>query len=75
MAGSAAAVVSYVYLPYNVHGNVLTESGKPIERAAYVDYLRTVLPDRYMRSRHWDFVKEEFLFNEKWGTPEAARHG
>jgi len=50
----------------------LTERGKPIERAAYVDYLRTVLPDRYMKSRHWDFVKEDFLFNEKWGNPELV---
>src|SRR5206468_3850654 len=75
MAGSDAAGVGYVYLPYDVHGHVLTEGGKPIDRAAYVDYLRNVLPDRYMRSRHWDFVKEEFLFNEKWGTPEISRHG
>ncbi len=75
MAGSDAAGVGYVYLPYDVHGNVLTEGGKPIDPPAYVNYLRTVLPDRYMRSRHWDFVKEEFLFNEKWGTPEVVRRG
>ena len=75
MAGSEAAGVGYVYLPYDVHGNLLTDRGKPIERGAYVDYLRTVLPDRYMSSRHWEFVKEEFLFNEKWGTPEAAPRG
>jgi len=75
MAGSDAAGVGYVYLPYDVHGNLLTDRGKPIERGAYVDYLRTVLPDRYMSSRHWEFVKEEFLFNEKWGTPEAAPRG
>jgi len=74
VSGSDAAGVGYVYVPYDVHGHVLTEDGKPIERAAYADYLRTVLPDRYMKSRHWDFVKEEFLFNEKWGTPEPARH-
>jgi len=70
--GSDAAGVGYVYLPFDVHGNLLTERGKPIERAAYVDYLRTVLPDRYMKSRHWDFVKEDFLFNEKWGNPELV---
>jgi benzoyl-CoA 2,3-dioxygenase component B len=74
MSGSDAAGVGYVYLPYDVHGNVLTDRGKPIERAAYVEYLKTVLPDRYMRSRHWEFVKDEFLFNEKWGTPEALVH-
>ncbi len=43
--------------------------GRPIEREAYIDYLGTVLPPEYMGSRHWDFVKREFLFNETWGDP------
>ena len=73
MAGSDAAGVGYVFLPYDVRGRLLSAGGKPIERAAYVDYLKTVLPERYMRSRHWEFVKEEFLFNEKWGEPEPVR--
>jgi len=72
MAGSDAAGVGYVYLPYDVHGNLLMEGGRPIERDAYVDYLRTSLPERYMHSRHWEFVKEEFLFNEKWAAAERA---
>ncbi len=72
LAGSDAAGVGYVYLPCDVHGRPLVEDGKPIERAAYVDYLRTVLPARYMTSRHWEFVKDEFLFNEKWGAPQPA---
>jgi len=70
--GSDAAGVGYVYLPYDVHGNILTDRGKPIERDAYVDYLRSVLPTRYMTSRHWEFVKSDFLFNDKWGTPEPS---
>ncbi len=69
---SDAAGVGYVYLPFDIHGRMLTNRGKPIERQEYVDYLRTVLPERYMSSRHWSFVKDEFLFNEKWGTPEPA---
>src|SRR3989449_288104 len=72
--GADAAGVGYVYLPYDLHGELLTDHGKPIERTAYVDYLRTVLPDRYMQSRHWDFVKTDFLFNDMWGTPEPAAH-
>ena len=72
MAGSDAAGVGYVYLPYDVHGNLLMEGGRSIERDAYVDYLRTSLPERYMHSRHWEFVKEEFLFNEKWAAAERA---
>ena len=72
--GADAAGVGYVYLPYDVHGELLTDHREPIERTAYVDYLRTVLPDRYMQSRHWDFVKTDFLFNDMWGTPEPAAH-
>ncbi|MEK6987532.1 MAG: hypothetical protein AABX97_05480 [Candidatus Thermoplasmatota archaeon] len=71
--GSDAPGVGYVYLPYDVHGDLLTDRGPPIERAAYADYLKTVLPMRYMTSRHWDFVKDEFLFSEKWGQPEPVR--
>ncbi len=71
--GSDVPGVGYVYLPYDLQGNLLTEKGSPIERDAYADYLKTVLPDRYMSSRHWAFVKEEFLFNDKWGDPEAVR--
>ena len=70
MSGSDAAGVGYVYLPLDVRGKLLTEGKKPIDRDAYAEYLKTVLPERYMRSRHWSFVKEEFLFNEKWGAPE-----
>jgi 1,2-phenylacetyl-CoA epoxidase catalytic subunit len=70
--GSDAAGVGYVYLPYDIHGNLLTDRGKPVDRDTYVDYLRAVLPARYMTSRHWEFVKSDFLFNEKWGTPERA---
>jgi benzoyl-CoA 2,3-epoxidase subunit B len=73
IAGADAAGVGYVYLPYDIHGNLLTNRGRPIERDAYVDYLRTVLPERYMGSRHWEFVKADFLFNDTWGTPELTR--
>ncbi len=59
--------LGYVYLPYDVEGHLLLEGGKPIEREAYVEYLKTVLPDRYMGSRHWQDMREEFLFNPEWG--------
>jgi benzoyl-CoA 2,3-epoxidase subunit B len=72
VAGSDAAGVGYVYLPYDVHGTLLMDAGKPIDRRDYVGYLETVLPKRYMSSRHWDFVKDEFLFNEKWGEARPA---
>jgi hypothetical protein len=72
-AGSDSPGVGYVYLPYDIHGKLLTQGGRPIDRADYADYLKTMLPERYMASRHWEFVKNEFLFNDKWGEPEAVR--
>ena len=71
--GSDTPGVGYVYVPYGLRGEVLEDRGRPIEREAYVDYLRTALPDRYMQSRHWSFVQDEFLFNEKWGRPNPVR--
>ncbi len=73
LPGSGFSGVGYVYLPYDVAGNLLTEGGKPVEREAYIDYLKTVLPEYYMSSRHFRFVKDEFLFNPKWGEPVPAR--
>ncbi len=73
-AGSDSPGVGYVYLPYDLRGNLMTEAGKPIDRTDYADYLKTVLPERYMTSRHWEFVKDEFLFNDKWGEPEPVRN-
>ena len=73
LPGAGFAGVGYVYLPYDVNGEILVESGRPIERERYIEYLRTVLPERYMVSRHFRFVKDEFLFNAKWGDPAPAK--
>lgn len=59
--------LGYVYLPYDLDGHLLTRAGARIEREEYVEYLRTVLPERYMGSRHWRDMREEFLFNARWG--------
>ena len=72
LPGRLGQGVGYVYLPYDVHGNLLADGGKPIAREVYVEYLKTVLPPQYMGSRHWDFVKREFLFNDTWGEPERV---
>ena len=73
LPGRLGQGVGFVYLPYDVHGTLLTENGKadgkPIAKEDYVEYLRTVLPPEYMTSRHWDFVKRDFLFNPTWGDP------
>jgi hypothetical protein len=76
LPGRLGQGVGFVYLPFDVHGNLLTENGetqgKPIEKEAYAEYLKTVLPKAYMGSRHWEFVKREFLFNPSWGEPVRA---
>ena len=73
LPGAGFAGVGYVYLPYAVDGTLLTDRGTPIDRERYIEYLSMVLPKRYMESRHFRFVKEEFLFNPKWGEPIHAR--
>jgi len=73
LPGSGFSGVGFVYLPYDVNGNLLTEGGKPVDRERYIEYLHTVLPKDYMNSRHFRFVKEEFLFNPKWGDPVPAK--
>lgn len=58
--------LGYFYLPYDLEGNLLTRKGKSIPREDYAEYLRTVLPERYENSRHWEFFQREFLFNPEW---------
>src|SRR4029078_6472785 len=33
-----------VYMPYDVHGELMKENGKPISGERYLDYLKTVIP-------------------------------
>ena len=72
LPGSDAAGVGYVYLPFDVRGRSLDDHGRPADRAAYEEYLRTVLPERYLGSRHWAFVKDRYLHNESWGHPDLV---
>ncbi len=58
--------LGYVYLPYDLDGRLLLRDGNPIEREEYVEYLKTVMPERYMDSRHWRDMREQFLFNPIW---------
>src|SRR2546425_780273 len=59
LPGAGFGGVGYVYLPYDVDGNLLTENGKPIHRQRYIEYLRTVLPSRYIESPHFPFVNDQ----------------
>src|SRR5207247_2024122 len=62
-----------VYLPGDGRVGILVGGGRRVERERYIEYRRTVLPERYMVSRHFRFVKDEFLFDAKWGDPAPAK--
>ena len=40
----------WLYQPYDVAGKLMTEKGKPISPGAYAEYLRTVLPPKFVAS-------------------------
>jgi 1,2-phenylacetyl-CoA epoxidase catalytic subunit len=49
----------FVFMPYDVRGQLLTESGKPLSSESYLGYLATVLPERFIGSReHKKFVDQ-----------------
>lgn len=43
----------WVFQPYDVTGKLMTEKGKPIGPKAYADYLKTVLPAKFVASREF----------------------
>lgn len=45
------------FQPYDVNGNLLTEDGKPLAAASYLDYLRKNLPEYYVNGS--EFAKYE----------------
>jgi 1,2-phenylacetyl-CoA epoxidase catalytic subunit len=58
-----------IFKPYNVRGEMLTENGKPLTADAYLDYLSTVLPPKFIGSREYD--KYVVAMKEGWqGTRE-----
>jgi 1,2-phenylacetyl-CoA epoxidase catalytic subunit len=44
----------YIFKPYDVKGNLLTEAGKEISSEAYLNYLSRVLPGRFIGSREYN---------------------
>jgi len=54
-----------VYMPYDVRGNLLVESGKPIGGEKYLAYLGTVLPDYFMKTKEFASYREALLGHEQ----------
>jgi benzoyl-CoA 2,3-epoxidase subunit B len=42
-----------IFKPYDVRGNLLTEEGQPLSSEAYLRYLATVLPEKFIGSREY----------------------
>lgn len=59
-----------VFMPYDVYGNLLTDNGKPISAEKYLDYLRGVLPDYFMKTSEFAKYREALLGHER---PEPGR--
>ncbi|HET9533070.1 MAG TPA: Phenylacetic acid catabolic protein [Blastocatellia bacterium] len=49
----------YLFKPYDVKGNLITENGMEISSEAYLKYLSTVLPERFIGSREYDKFVEQ----------------
>jgi len=55
-----------IFQPYDLHGRLLTKDGKPYSAEEYVDYLRSVLPDRFVASREFQKYKEQMVNYRQW---------
>jgi len=53
-----------VYLPYDVHGELIQEDGRPLSGEKYLQYLRSVLPEYYATSPEFAGYREGLLGRE-----------
>lgn len=54
-----------VYMPYDVHGNLLAEDARPAGAGKYLAYLQTVLPEYYVKGREFAKYREALLGRER----------
>lgn len=59
-------------MPYDVRGTLLTENGKPIAPEKYLEYLATVLPDYFMKTREFEKYRAALLGNS---APAPGSYG
>jgi 1,2-phenylacetyl-CoA epoxidase catalytic subunit len=65
-------IADVVLMPYDLHGNLMTENGKPIGGAKYLDYLATVLPDYYLKTDEFAKYREALLGHD---APRPGSYG
>ncbi len=59
-----------VFMPYDVHGNLITEGGKPVEGERYLSYLKSVIPGYFVKTKDFQKFQEGLLGHER---PEAGK--
>lgn len=62
----------YVFQPYDLRGNLLTEGGRPIAPEKYLEYLARVLPEPYLASEDFRRYAEQLKVYHARGTSEAT---
>ena len=50
-----------VFMPYDVYGNLITEGGKPVSGERYLAYLKTVLPDYFVKTKEFAKYQDALL--------------
>jgi benzoyl-CoA 2,3-dioxygenase component B len=66
----ARGLEELVFMPYDVHGELLTKDGKPISGEQYVAYLQTVLSPSYLENREFKKYEQALLGRE---APQPGR--
>ncbi len=56
---------AHVFEPFDVDGNLLTESGKPLDAGGYLKYLDKNLPSGYLKSSEFAKFRDALLAKEK----------
>jgi 1,2-phenylacetyl-CoA epoxidase catalytic subunit len=61
-----------IFMPYDVHGNLLTEDNKPISGEKYLDYLHKVLPEYYVKTKDFEKYRQGLLGKDR---PAPGKYG
>ncbi len=59
-----------IFMPYDVYGNLIADDGKPVNGERYLEYLKTVLPDYFMKNREFAKYRAALLGRE---APQPGR--
>lgn len=62
----------YVFQPYDLRGNLLTEGGRPISPEQYLAYLARVLPESYLASEDFHRYAEQLKAHHERRTGEPS---